>query len=74
VWRWRTCADPNRPQGYERPHPWAEISGARIEHPLAARAGARCRRLCQGRNGNVLVEFEDGRLVVAPRYAIARAA
>ena len=34
------------------------------------RKGQRCRRLCQGRNGNVLVEFEDGFRTVAPRHAV----
>lgn len=37
---------------------------------LGDRKGQPCRRICQGRNGNVLVEFEDGFRVVAPRYAV----
>lgn len=60
VWRWRTCADPNRPRG-----------AGRIAHPLAARAGQACREVCRGRNGNRLLAFDDGFLVVAPYYAAA---
>lgn len=60
VWRWRTVADPRRPHG-----------AGRIPHPLADRAGHACRLICQGRNGNRLVEFEDGFRVVAPLYATA---
>jgi hypothetical protein len=41
---------------------------------LGERKGQPCRRICQGRNGNVLVEFADGFRVVAPRYATRRAA
>jgi hypothetical protein len=62
VWRWRTVADPNRPVG-----------AARIPHPLAERAGQRCRLICQGSNGNRLVEFEDGFRTVAPLYATCSA-
>lgn len=40
---------------------------------LPARKGQACRRVCQGRNGNVLVEFRDGFRVVAPRYAVRKA-
>ena len=40
---------------------------------LGDRKGRPCRRICQGRNGNVLVEFDDGYRVVAPRYAIRKA-
>lgn len=58
VWRWRTCADPNRPAGT-----------ARIEHPLAARFGHECELLAQGRNGNRAVRFDDGLTVIAPLYA-----
>lgn len=36
------------------------------------RKGHPCRVLCRGRNGNVLVEFEDGEQVIAPRYAVRR--
>lgn len=61
VWRWRTSADPNRPPGH------------RIAHPLAHRHGQSVRRICQGRNGNVLMEFEDGFRTVAPRYSIGTA-
>lgn len=57
VWRWRTSADPNRPPGH------------RIPHPLADRAGQSCRLIAQGRNGNRLIEFEDGFRTVAPFYA-----
>lgn len=57
AWRWRTVADPCRPKGHRMPH------------PLAGRVGAPCRLLAQGRNGNRLIEFEDGLLVVAPFYA-----
>jgi hypothetical protein len=63
VWRWRTCADPSRPPGH------------RIPHPLADRVGDRCVLLAQSpRNGNRLVEFEDGFRVVAPLYATRVAA
>jgi len=41
---------------------------------LGERKGTRCRRICQGRNGNVLIEFADGYRTVAPRYAIRKAA
>jgi hypothetical protein len=43
------------------------------QRSCVARKGQRCRRLCQGRNGNVLVEFEDGFRTVAPRHAVRRA-
>lgn len=36
------------------------------------RRGQRCRVLARGRNGNVLVEFEDGSRVVGTRYAVRR--
>lgn len=36
------------------------------------RKGMACRRVCQGRNGNALIEFEDGFRVVAPRHAVRR--
>jgi hypothetical protein len=62
VWRWRSCADPNRPPGH------------RIAHPLADRFGHPCVLLAQGRNGNRLVEFADGHRVIAPLYATRRAA
>lgn len=61
IWRWRTCADPDRPPGH------------RIPHPLAHRAGTRCELIAQGRNGNRLVQFEDGFRVVAPLYATRKA-
>jgi hypothetical protein len=57
IWRWRTLADPDRPVGH------------RIAHPLASRAGQSCTLVCQGRNGNRLVQFDDGHQVVAPFYA-----
>ncbi|MFW6030984.1 MAG: hypothetical protein ACOC9T_00205 [Myxococcota bacterium] len=42
--------------------------------PLAAwlpeRKGEACDVVARGRNGSVLVEFADGRRVVAPRYAV----
>jgi hypothetical protein len=44
---------------------WRRYLGERKNQP--------CRRVCQGRNGNVLVEFDDGDRVVAPRYAIRKA-
>lgn len=40
---------------------------------LPERKGQRCRVLTQGRLNSVLVEFEDGFLVVTSRYAIRRA-
>ena len=40
---------------------------------LGDRNGQACRVLCRGRNGNILVEFADGYLVVTPRYAVRRA-
>lgn len=58
TWRWRTCADPNRPAKTER-----------IAHPLAGRFGQECEIVAQGRNGNRLLRFDDGFLVVAPLYA-----
>lgn len=68
VWRWRTCADPNRPTPKQ-----CEALGIprlpNIAHPLASRFGERCTLIAQGRNGNRLVEFEDGYQVVAPLYA-----
>ena len=61
VWRWRTVADPNRPQGAKR-----------IPHPLAPRFGQGCREILRGSNGNLLIEFEDGYRTVAPRHALRR--
>lgn len=52
-WRWRTVRNP---------WPGAE----RVAHPLAARAGQPVREVCRGRNGNALLEFEDGTRTVAP--------
>ena len=59
IWRWRTCADPNRPAKTER-----------IPHPLAHRHGQACEIVAQGRNGNRLLRFDDGFLVVAPLYSV----
>lgn len=40
---------------------------------LPDRKGTACRRICQGRNGNALIEFEaDGHRIVAPRHAVRR--
>lgn len=64
VWKWRTCADPNRPRN--GPH------ARRIAHPLADRVGHPVRELCRGENGARLLEFDDGLRVVAPFYSVAR--
>jgi hypothetical protein len=52
-WRWRTIRNP-----------WP--GPERVPHPLADRRGQVVRELCRGRNGNALLEFEDGLRVVAP--------
>lgn len=39
---------------------------------LPDRKGHPCRVLCRGRNGNILVEFEDGFRVVTTRFAVRR--
>lgn len=57
TWRWRTVRNP-----------WP--GPARIPHPLADRVGHQVRVLCRGRNGNVLVEFQDGFRTVAPWRAV----
>lgn len=41
--------------------------------PAPNRKGRRCRALARGKNGNTLVELEDGELVVVPFYAVRRA-
>lgn len=40
---------------------------------LPERKGQLCRVRCRGSNGNLLIEFDDGGLVVAPRFAVRRA-
>ena len=37
---------------------------------LAERKGQRCQVLARGRMNSILVEFEDGYLVVTSRYAV----
>lgn len=39
---------------------------------LPTRRGQPCRIVARGRNGSVLVEFEDGHLVVTSRWAVRR--
>jgi len=39
---------------------------------LPDRYGQKCRVLARSRNGNILVEFEDGRRFVTPRYAVRK--
>jgi hypothetical protein len=56
TWQWGTVANPW----------WPAIGPKRIAHPLADRRGQVVRELCRGRNGNALLEFEDGTRVVAP--------
>lgn len=68
VWRWRTVQDPNRPHPVSNTAGHTELS-RRIDHPLADRAGTMCRLIAQGRNGNRLIEFDDGFRTVAPVYA-----
>lgn len=34
----------------------------------------RCKVLTKGRNGNLLIEFEDGERMVTPRFSIRRLA
>lgn len=36
------------------------------------RKGQRCRVLARGRNGNMLVEFEDGVQIVGVRYCVSQ--
>jgi hypothetical protein len=50
---------------------WRGHEGVR-QRSCVQRKGQRCRRLFQGRNGNVLVAFEDGFRTVAPRHAVRR--
>ena len=40
---------------------------------LPERRGDRCRVLVRGTKNNVLVQFEDGVLIVTSRYAVRRA-
>lgn len=69
AWRWARVQDPCQP--FERTHArWG--TPRYIVHPLAHRVGHACRVLARGRNGNLLIEFEDGHRVVAPRHAIRR--
>lgn len=53
-WAWRTVASP-----------WPN-GPVRVPHPLAARVGEPVREICRGRNGNALLEFEDGSRTIAP--------
>lgn len=53
-WAWRTTASP-----------WPN-GPTRVPHPLADRDGRPVRELARGRNGNALLEFDDGLQVVAP--------
>jgi hypothetical protein len=62
AWRWKTMPDPWGPPGQ------------RVVHPLAHRAGDRCRVLARGRLNSILVEFQDGQRVITSRYAVRRAA
>ena len=39
---------------------------------LADRKGQRCRVIARGRMNSILVEFEDGYLVITSRYAVRR--
>lgn len=68
-WRWARVRDPCRPFECEHAR-WG--TPRYIPHPLADRVGQPCRVLARGRNGNLLIEFEDGYRVVAPRHAIRR--
>jgi hypothetical protein len=63
LWYWQTCANPEWPFG-DRPR--------RVAHPLAERRGQVVREVCRGRNGNALLEFEDGYRTVAPWRAARR--
>ena len=44
----------------------------RWKNLLGERHGHLCRILTRGRNGNILVEFEDGYKVVTLRYALLK--
>lgn len=63
-WRWGTIADPWMPSPVRCRE--LGIKHRRVPHPLAARIGEPVREICRGRNGNALLEFEDGTRVVAP--------
>ena len=63
-WRWRRVKDPYRP--IEGEH------SRYIPSPFAHRFGDALREVARGRNGNLLIEFEDGERVVAPRHTIRR--
>lgn len=52
-----------------RKWPWLDLT----RPPGGEWKGRRCRALARGKNGNTLVEFENGELVVAPFYAVRRA-
>ena len=47
--------------------PCADFAGPRQQD---LRKGQRCRVLAVGRNGNTLVEFEDGARIVGVRYCV----
>jgi hypothetical protein len=40
-------------------------------YPVTVPFGAKCRVVRRGARGNVLIELEDGRLVVTSRWAIS---
>jgi hypothetical protein len=44
----------------------------RIRKWLGGRHGQACRVLARGRNGSILVEFEDGFKAVTPRFSVRR--
>jgi hypothetical protein len=44
----------------------------RIRKWLPDRHGSPCRVIARGRNGNILVEFEDGFKAVTPRFSVRR--
>jgi hypothetical protein len=72
TWRWATVQDPDRPHPRSTTPGHAQLA-RRIAHPLASRVGQRCRVAGRGRNGNLLIEFDDGHAVIAPLYAVRRA-
>lgn len=43
-----------------------------LRSTLPERKGQLCRVLTRGRNGNILVEFEDGFRAVTTRFAVRR--
>lgn len=50
---------------------WRTTKYGPLNAALQGRFGHSCRVICRGRNGSLLVEFEDGYRVVAMRYAVA---